>query len=153
MRLEHPTSSSNNQNYLHSYLLQASNIWKQMPDISASSYTAPIRKSVDFAGKKHILAAMETITLHHLATVPLRTPIKIRLKPDDDGFLATYDDFPCYGYGNTRDEAIAEIKEMLEDFWRDLNTEPHIANVSLKFKKILNEMVGVNDSSRLVTQE
>ena len=67
---------------------------------------------------------MRTISIRDLGKLRLVRPLAVRVEPDGDDFLATLVDLDrVCGIGKDGGEALTDLKERLEELWREFNED------------------------------
>lgn len=82
-----------------------------------------------------------TIKLNMLETRRLKSPMDVIVEPDDDGFIARTVDFPLFGYGDDRIEAIETLKSEIESLYEDLMEDDNFTEEWKGIKDYLKEQV------------
>jgi len=80
---------------------------------------------------------VEYIQINELITKELKSPFLITLEPDNEGYIAQSKDFPLYGYGDDKNEAINNLKFEIESLYFDLLKDDNFTQEWLDYKKIL----------------
>ena len=80
---------------------------------------------------------LEYIQINELITKKLKSPLLVTLEPDDEGYIAQSKEFPLYGYGDDKNEAIDNLKFELESLYFDLLKDDNFTQEWLEYKKIL----------------
>ncbi len=75
-------------------------------------------------------------------------PLEIKLEKEDGEFIASIPDVNLFAYSINMDEAIAEIKEDLDELYADLFTNPHqLSDRAKKVKAIFESKLNLNGVS------
>jgi len=85
-----------------------------------------------------------SISIMHIQRLPHKTlinPLDVIVEPDDDGFLARTPDFPLYGYGKDRMEAIEMLKREIESLYEDLMEDDNFSEEWINIKRFLTETI------------
>ncbi len=77
------------------------------------------------------------IQIKKLVTKKLKTPFIITIEPDDEGYIAQIKEFPLFGYGDEKQEAIDNLKYEIESLYFDLLNDNNFSQEWLDYKKIL----------------
>ena len=86
-------------------------------------------------------AGANIIKLNILETKRLKNPIDAIVEPDDEGFIARTIDFPLFGYGDDRIEAIEALKSEIESLYEDLMEDDNFTEEWKGIKDYLKEQV------------
>ncbi len=81
------------------------------------------------------------VKLNMLVTKRLHSQIEIMVEPDDDGFIARSIDFPIFGFGEDRFDAIDAFKHELESLYFDLTDDDDFSDEWQNLTKYLKEIV------------
>lgn len=81
------------------------------------------------------------LTINRLNQRSLKTPLDIIVEPDDGGFIAKTSDLPLYGYGDDREEAIANLKIEIESLYDDLMEDDQFSEEWVRIKSFLEERI------------
>jgi len=81
------------------------------------------------------------LTIDRLNQRSLKTPLDIIVEPDDGGFIAKTPDLPLYGYGDDREEAIANLKIEIESLYDDLMEDDQFSEEWIRIKSFLEERI------------
>lgn len=89
------------------------------------------------------LSKNETIVikLNMLETKRLRNPLDLIIEEDDEGFIARAVDFPLFGYGDDRIEAIDALKFEIESLYFELMEDDNFSEEWLSVKSFLKDSV------------
>ena len=81
------------------------------------------------------------IKLNMLETKRLRNPLDVIIEEDDEGFVASAVDFPLFGYGDDRIEAIDALKFEIESLYFELLEDDNFSEEWLSVKSFLKDSV------------
>lgn len=89
------------------------------------------------------LSKNETIVikLNMLETKRLRNPLDLIIEEDEEGFIARAVDFPLFGYGDDRIEAIDALKFEIESLYFELMEDDNFSEEWLSVKSFLKDSV------------
>jgi len=83
----------------------------------------------------------ESISLEKLIDFNLKAPINIRVKPDEDGYIAESVNLPLYGCAATRNDAIEMLKREIESLYNDLSEDDNFTDDWLRVKRYLQSLI------------
>jgi len=81
------------------------------------------------------------VKINRLETKFLRTPLDVIVEPDDEGYIARATEFPLFGYGDDRFEAVDALKFEIESLYIDLMEDDDFTDEWKDIKYFLNEQV------------
>lgn len=91
--------------------------------------------------RKHWQKEAAVIKINMLETKGLRQPLDALIEPDGDGFIARTVDFPLFGYGDDRIEAIDALKSEIESLYIDLMEDDNFTEEWRGIKAFLKDQV------------
>lgn len=83
----------------------------------------------------------KVISISKLPNYSLKIPISAILEQDDDGFIVATNDLPLYGYGETQNEAINNLKWEIQSLYEDLIEDDNFTEEWLRYKKLILERI------------
>jgi len=86
-------------------------------------------------------SAGQTVKINRLVTKSLNIPFDVYVQPDDSGFIAEIPRFTLFGFGDTMEEAIENIKYELEALYEELNQDDDFTEEWLEIREFLNSRV------------
>ncbi len=81
------------------------------------------------------------LEISFLPSYRVNVPIKINITPDDDGWRVETQDMPLYAFGDTYNEAIANIQQAIESLYVDLMEDDDFSPLWLRVKENLRTIV------------
>ena len=94
-----------------------------------------------FNSKELIKNEATVIKLNMLEKKRLRSPLDIIIEIDGEGFIARSVDFPLFGYGDDRIEAIDALKSEIESLHTDLMKDDNFTDEWIGIKNFLKKQV------------
>lgn len=76
-----------------------------------------------------------------LKNYSLKKKIPIIIEKDEDEYLAESLDFPLFGCGETKEEAIEHLKDEILSLYEDLMSDDNFSEEFLQYKKFLKSIV------------
>ena len=83
----------------------------------------------------------QVINVRVLPHKNLRQPLNIIIEPDGEGFLARTVDLPLYSYGDSKIEAINNLKDQIESLYDELMEDDEFSEEWLNYKRFLREII------------